>query len=99
MLTKNCGVGSFKMFMAYRDALMIRDPELIESFKACKELGAVAMVHAENGDIIAEVYDDVLMIAVLLSGRAHVRSISSFMTLPLTGSPGRLSKREMRSPD
>ncbi|XP_014478566.1 PREDICTED: dihydropyrimidinase isoform X2 [Dinoponera quadriceps] len=53
-LTKTCGVGSFKMFMAYRDMLMLRDPELIESFKACKELGAVAMVHAENGDIIAE---------------------------------------------
>ncbi|XP_032681236.1 dihydropyrimidinase isoform X6 [Odontomachus brunneus] len=53
-LTKSCGVGSFKMFMAYRDMLMIRDPELIEAFKACKELGAVAMVHAENGDIIAE---------------------------------------------
>lgn len=54
-LTKSCGVGSFKMFMAYRDVLMLRDPELIEAFKACKELGAVAMVHAENGDIIAEV--------------------------------------------
>ncbi|XP_011136050.1 dihydropyrimidinase isoform X1 [Harpegnathos saltator] len=53
-LTKSCGVGSFKMFMAYADMLMLRDPELIESFKACKELGALAMVHAENGDIIAE---------------------------------------------
>lgn len=54
-LTKTCGVGSFKMFMAYQDIFMLRDPELIETFKACKELGALAMVHAENGDIIAEV--------------------------------------------
>ncbi|XP_012351040.2 dihydropyrimidinase isoform X1 [Apis florea] len=53
-LVKDHGVNSFKMFMAYRDLYMIRDPELIETFKACKELGAVAMVHAENGDIIAE---------------------------------------------
>ncbi|XP_053975040.1 dihydropyrimidinase isoform X2 [Hylaeus anthracinus] len=48
------GVNSFKMFMAYRDLYMLRDPELIEVFKTCKELGAVAMIHAENGDIIAE---------------------------------------------
>ncbi|XP_072766403.1 dihydropyrimidinase-like isoform X2 [Anoplolepis gracilipes] len=53
-LAKDHGVGSFKMFMAYRDMFMLRDPELIEVFKACKEIGAVAMVHAENGDLIAE---------------------------------------------
>ncbi|KAK1131505.1 hypothetical protein K0M31_017786 [Melipona bicolor] len=53
-LVKEHGIGSFKMFMAYRDMFMLRDPELIETFKACKELGAIAMVHAENGDIIAE---------------------------------------------
>lgn len=57
-LTKGCGVGSFKMYMAYRDTLMLRDPELIDAFKTCKELGALAMVHAENGDIIEEVRDD-----------------------------------------
>lgn len=55
MLSKMHGVNSFKMFMAYRDMFMLRDPELIQAFKECKELGAVAMVHAENGDIIAEV--------------------------------------------
>ncbi|XP_029165816.1 dihydropyrimidinase isoform X4 [Nylanderia fulva] len=54
ILTKDHGVGSFKMFMAYRDVFMLRDPELIEAFKACKEVGAVAMVHAENGDLIEE---------------------------------------------
>jgi len=55
-LAKNHGVSSFKMFMAYHDMFMLRDPELIETFKACKEIGAVAMVHAENGDLIAEVH-------------------------------------------
>ncbi|XP_012138425.1 collapsin Response Mediator Protein isoform X2 [Megachile rotundata] len=53
-LASSHGVSSFKMFMAYHDLFMLRDPELIEAFKTCKELGAVAMVHAENGDIIAE---------------------------------------------
>ncbi|XP_018303653.1 dihydropyrimidinase isoform X1 [Mycetomoellerius zeteki] len=53
-LVKEHGVGSFKMFMAYHDIFMLRDPELIETFKTCKEIGAIAMVHAENGDLIAE---------------------------------------------
>ncbi|XP_018375233.1 PREDICTED: dihydropyrimidinase isoform X1 [Trachymyrmex cornetzi] len=53
-LVKEHGVGSFKMFMAYQDMFMLRDPELIETFKTCKEIGAIAMVHAENGDLIAE---------------------------------------------
>jgi dihydroorotase-like cyclic amidohydrolase len=54
-LVKNHGVNSFKMFMAYKDLYMIKDAELYKIFEHCKELGAVAMVHAENGDIIAEV--------------------------------------------
>ena len=43
------------MFLAYKDVFMLRDNELYEAFKACKELGTLAMVHAENGSIIAEV--------------------------------------------
>lgn len=54
-LVKNHGVNSFKMFMAYKDLYMIKDAELYKIFEHCKELGAVAQVHAENGDIIAEV--------------------------------------------
>ncbi|XP_022256580.1 dihydropyrimidinase-like isoform X3 [Limulus polyphemus] len=54
ILTKEHGINSFKMYMAYKGTLMLRDEELIEVFKACKALGAVAQVHAENGDIIHE---------------------------------------------
>ncbi|XP_066589606.1 dihydropyrimidinase isoform X4 [Prorops nasuta] len=54
ILTLECGINSFKMFMAYKDLFMLRDSELIEAFKACKEIGALPMVHAENGDLIAE---------------------------------------------
>ncbi|XP_043465316.1 dihydropyrimidinase isoform X3 [Leptopilina heterotoma] len=54
ILAKDHGVNSFKFFMAYKDLYMLRDKELMEAFAYCKSLGAVAMVHAENGDIIAE---------------------------------------------
>ncbi len=54
-LTKEKGINSFKMFMAYKDVFMLQDSELYASFSRCKELGAIAQVHAENGDLIAEV--------------------------------------------
>jgi len=54
ILAKERGVNSFKCFMAYKDALMIRDEDMIEVFKKCKEVGAIAMVHAENGDVVHE---------------------------------------------
>ncbi|XP_059983546.1 dihydropyrimidinase [Lagenorhynchus albirostris] len=54
ILTQDKGVNSFKTFMAYRDLYMLRDVELYKVFSWCKEIGAVAEVHAENGDLIAE---------------------------------------------
>ncbi|MEM8554047.1 MAG: dihydropyrimidinase [Pseudomonadota bacterium] len=54
------GVNSFKHFMAYKGALMVEDDEMYASFKRCKELGALPMVHAENGDIIAELQTKML---------------------------------------
>ena len=33
---------------------MINDESMIKVFKKCKELGCIAMVHAENGDLIEE---------------------------------------------
>ena len=48
------GVNSFKHFMAYKGALMVEDDEMYASFQRCAELGALPMVHAENGDIVAE---------------------------------------------
>ncbi|XP_061572024.1 dihydropyrimidinase [Cololabis saira] len=53
-LAKEKGVNSFKMFMAYKDVFMLQDFELYAAFAQCKEIGAIAQVHAENGDLIAE---------------------------------------------
>ncbi|XP_014216122.1 dihydropyrimidinase [Copidosoma floridanum] len=70
-LVQQFGVNSFKFFMAYRDLFMLRDPELIEAFKICKSLGAVAMVHAENGDIIYEVACPLYVVHVMSRSAAE----------------------------
>ena len=54
------GVNSFKHFMAYKGALMIEDDEMFASFKRCKELGGLPMVHAETGDIVADLQKQML---------------------------------------
>jgi len=43
------------MFMAYKDVLMLDDQDLYKAFERCREIGAVAQVHAENGHVIAQV--------------------------------------------
>ncbi len=48
------GITTFKHFMAYKGALMVNDDEMYASFQRLAELGAIAMVHAENGDVVAE---------------------------------------------
>jgi dihydropyrimidinase len=48
------GMTSFKHFMAYKGALMVNDDEMYQSFKRVGDLGGLAMVHAENGDVVAE---------------------------------------------
>jgi dihydropyrimidinase len=48
------GITSFKHFMAYKGALMVNDDELFASFTRVGDLGGLAMVHAENGDVVAE---------------------------------------------
>lgn len=54
ILTEEKGISSFKMFMAYKGLFMLDDGELYETFERCRDLGALAQVHAENGDIIAK---------------------------------------------
>ncbi|KAB0364707.1 hypothetical protein FD754_008863 [Muntiacus muntjak] len=53
-LVREKGVNSFQMFMTYKDLYMLRDSELYQVFHACKDIGAIARVHAENGELVAE---------------------------------------------
>jgi dihydropyrimidinase len=48
------GINSFKVFMAYKGVFMLQDDEIFQVFAKCRELGAIAMVHAENGSVITE---------------------------------------------
>ena len=40
--------------MAYKGALMVDDDELFSSFQRCAAIGALPLVHAENGDVVAQ---------------------------------------------
>jgi dihydropyrimidinase len=48
------GINTFKHFMAYKGALMVNDDEMFASFQRCAGLGALPLVHAENGDVVAD---------------------------------------------
>jgi dihydropyrimidinase len=51
-LATEYGINSFKHFMAYKNAIMATDDILVSSFTRCMELGAIATVHAENGELV-----------------------------------------------
>jgi dihydropyrimidinase len=51
-LVRDEGVNSFKHFMAYKNAIMCDDETLVNSFKRALELGAMPTVHAENGELV-----------------------------------------------
>jgi dihydropyrimidinase len=46
------GITSFKVFMAYKGAIMVDDHALYQVMKVAAETGAVVTVHAENGDVV-----------------------------------------------
>ena len=51
-LTSEHGINSFKHFMAYKNDIMLDGEHLMQSFQRCRELGAVATVHCEDGNMI-----------------------------------------------
>lgn len=51
-LAKEHGVNSFKFFLAYKGALMVTDAELLQGMRQAKALGALTMVHAEDGEAV-----------------------------------------------
>lgn len=59
-LVRECGVNSFKHFMAYKNALMVEDEAFLSSMQRAGELGALCTVHAENGDAVAYLQKNLL---------------------------------------
>lgn len=64
-LTSEHGINSFKMFLAYKDVFQLNDTDLLSAFSACKDFKALAQVHAENGDIIKEVFNYCCAVAII----------------------------------
>ncbi|KAK9273854.1 hypothetical protein L1049_018666 [Liquidambar formosana] len=97
IMVKEQGINSFKFFMAYKGALMINDELLLEGLKKCKSLGALAMVHAENGDAVFEGQKKMIELGItgpeghalsrppVLEGEATARAIrlAGFVNTPL----------------
>ncbi len=59
-LTRDYGVNSFKHFMAYKGAIMADDEILVNSFTRARELGAICTVHAENGELVFRLQQEML---------------------------------------
>jgi dihydropyrimidinase len=62
------GVTSYKLFMAYKGAIMVDDETLFRVMQVAAETGALVMVHAEHGDAI-----DVLIKQALAEGKTEPR--------------------------
>jgi len=62
------GVTSYKLFMAYKGAVMVDDETLFKSMEVAAETGALVMVHAENGDAI-----DIIVKRALAEGKTEPR--------------------------
>lgn len=69
-LVRDHGVNSFKHFMAYKNAIMADDETLVKSFRRALELGAIPTVHAENGELVYQLQQDLLRQGIT-GPRAH----------------------------
>jgi dihydropyrimidinase len=85
------GVCSFKLFMAYKGELMVRDDDLTACLERARDLHALTMVHAENGDII-----DLLVRRALARGDTsaihHALTRPEFVEAEATGRAARIAE-------
>jgi dihydropyrimidinase len=62
------GISTFKLFMAYPNVLMIDDGLMFRVFQQAAKLGALCLIHAENGSAI-----DVIVSQTLAEGKTAPR--------------------------
>ncbi|MBX7190692.1 MAG: dihydropyrimidinase [Sandaracinaceae bacterium] len=58
-LCQEHGVNSYKHFMAYKGAIMADDEILVKSFTRARELGALCTCHAENGELVVRLQQEI----------------------------------------
>ena len=87
----DAGVASFKLFMAYKGELMVRDDELAAAMERARDLGALIMVHAENGDVV-----DLLVQRALAEGNTsavhHALTRPEMVEAEATGRAARIAE-------
>ncbi len=54
------GVGSFKIFLAYKGAFGVTDEELYKTLRLAKSLGVITTAHCENADLIQALQEKLL---------------------------------------
>src|SRR3954466_13747477 len=85
------GVSSFKLFMAYKGELMTRDDAMTACMERARDLGALTMVHAENGDVV-----DLLVHRALHAGQTnavhHALTRPEMVEAEATGRAARLAE-------
>jgi len=59
-LVEDEGVNSFKHFLAYKGAIMATDEIMYNSFRRALELGAIVTAHAENGELVFQLQQELL---------------------------------------
>lgn len=72
------GIPTFKVFLAYKDSIMVNDEELLGILKCCKNLGGLLLAHCENGEIVAELQQRYFSTGGL-SPRYHALSRPSYI--------------------
>ncbi|KAI5390927.1 hypothetical protein KIW84_075972 [Lathyrus oleraceus] len=104
LMVKEKGINYFKFFMAYKGAFMIGDELLLQGLKKCKSLGALAMVHAENGDAVDEGQKKMIELGItgpeghalsrppVMPSRAYVSQFSADGSLFVAGFQGNIIK-------
>jgi dihydropyrimidinase len=85
------GVTSFKLFLAYKGELMARDDDLAATMERARDLGALTMVHAENGDLV-ELFVRRAHEAGELSAVHHALTRPEFVEAEATGRAARIAE-------
>ena len=87
----DAGICSFKLFMAYKGELMARDDDLAACMERARDLDALTMVHAENGDLI-----DLYVKRALANGRTsavnHAKTRPEFVEAEATDRAARIAE-------